>query len=386
LTALTAAQPNHRWRIFLSPPELAGNESDLVRQALESNWIAPLGPMVDAFEAAFAAKTGIPHAVALSSGTAAVHLALEGMGVGPGCEVFVSTLTFVASVAPAVQLGARPVFIDADDLTWTMDPNKLEDALRRAAQSGRRVKAIVPVDLYGQPADLDPILSISQFYGVPVLADSAEALGARYKDRAAGAGAHATVFSFNGNKIITTSGGGMLASADPDRIERARFLSQQARDPAPHYQHSELGYNYRLSNILAAIGLGQLDHLDARVARRRQIFSLYQSLLSNCPGLTFMPSAEYGDSTRWLTVIMIDPFEFGADREAIRLALAAKGIEARPVWKPMHMQPVFNGAERSGGDVSRRIFERGLCLPSGGRLTTSEIEEIVMIVRSTGRF
>jgi pyridoxal phosphate-dependent aminotransferase EpsN len=381
-----AAHPPARWRIFLSPPELSGDERALIQQALDSNWIAPLGPMVDAFEQAFAAKIGAAHALALSSGTAALHLGLEGLGVGHGGEVYVSTLTFVATIAPAVQLGATPVFIDADPLTWTMDLNRLEEALRRASRAGRRMMAVIPVDLYGQPADLDAIVSISQHYGVPVLADSAEALGARYKDRSTGmAAVAAAAFSFNGNKIITTSGGGMLASDDGERIKRARFLSQQARDPAPHYQHSQLGYNYRLSNILAAIGLGQLAHLDARVTRRREIFAQYQSLLADCPGLSFMPEASYGASSRWLTVITIDPKDFGSDRNAVQLALAIKGIESRPVWKPMHMQPVFKEADCFGGEVSRTIFEQGLCLPSGGKLTAADIEEIASIVRSAGR-
>jgi len=371
-----------RGRIYLSPPELAGSELELIRQALESNWIAPLGPMVDAFETAFAAKVGIPYTLALSSGTAALHLALDGVGIRAGDEVYVSTLTFVASVAPAVQLGAVPVFIDVDPRTWTMDPNRLEDALRRATRLGKRMAAVIPTDLYGQPADLDAILSVAESYGVPVIADSAEALGARYKGRAPGKGAVATAFSFNGNKIITTSGGGMLASHDAGLIELARYLSQQARDRAPHYQHSRLGYNYRMSNILAAIGLAQLDCLEARVARRREIFALYETLLAGYPGITFMPEPPYAHSSRWLAVLMIEPTEFGADREAIRLALAEQDIEARPVWKPMHLQPVFSQATRIGGEISEAIFERGLCLPSGGQLTPQVIEEITSIIRS----
>ncbi|MBT8338858.1 MAG: aminotransferase class I/II-fold pyridoxal phosphate-dependent enzyme [Desulfatitalea sp.] len=384
-------------RIFLSPPHMGGKELEYIRQAFDSNYIAPVGPMVDTFEKAFAEVVGIAHAVALSSGTAAMHLAMRNLGVGPGDEVFASTLTFVGSVTPIVFQGARPVFIDADRDTWNLDPDLLADELARCAKNGRLPKAVVPTDLYGQCVDMDRIVSICDHYGVPVISDSAEALGALYKGRHAGVGAAAAVFSFNGNKIITTSGGGMLVSEDGDFIERARFLSQQARDAAPHYEHATIGYNYRMSNILAAIGLGQLECLEARVRRTREIFDYYRTALSEVPGISFMPEAGYGRATRWLTVILIDPEAFGTDREAVRLALEARNIEARPVWKPMHLQPAFvvdadigSGRQRSnatlrgryparavGGRIAEMLFDHGLCLPSGTAMTRADLDRVI---------
>lgn len=385
-------------RIFLSPPHMGGQELEYIRQAFESNYIAPLGPMVDAFEEAFVEYTGIPYAVALTSGTAAMHLAMRILGVSPGDEVFASTLTFIGSVSPIVFQGARPVFIDADPDTWNMDPELLEDELARCALQGRLPKAVIPTDLYGQCADLDRILEISSRYGVPVISDSAEALGAVYKGRHAGAGVAAAVFSFNGNKIITTSGGGMLASDDRAFIEKARFLSQQARDPAPHYEHSTIGYNYRMSNVLAAIGLGQLACLDERVEKTRGIYEYYRSTLEDIPGITFMPEAEYGRSNRWLTVILVDPAEFGVGREEIRRFLEEADIESRPVWKPMHMQPAFlvdiemdwthhrpslegrYPARVVGGRVAELFFEKGLCLPSGTAMTMADLDRVIDII------
>jgi dTDP-4-amino-4,6-dideoxygalactose transaminase len=328
-----------------------------------------------------------------------MHLALRILGVGPGDEVFASTLTFLGSVSPIVFQGAVPVFIDSDRATWNMDPDLLARELHRCCGAGRLPRAVVPTDLYGQSADLGRILEICGSYGVPVVADSAEALGATCNGRHAGAGAKMTVFSFNGNKIITTSGGGMLASDDAGLIDRARFLSQQAREPAPHYEHATIGYNYRMSNILAAVGLGQLKTLDERVARKREIFEVYRRGLEDLPGLSFMPEAPYGRSTRWLTVVLIDPGRFGADREAVRQALEAENIESRPVWKPMHLQPAFRlmrsreMAERGvaaggphparavGGRVSEFLFERGLCLPSGTAMTEEELERVIAIIR-----
>ncbi len=388
-------------RIFLSPPHMGGDELMFVRQAFDSNYIAPLGPMVDGFERAFAERVGVPHAVALSSGTAAMHLALRNLGVGPGDEVFASTLTFIGGVSPIVFQGARPVFIDSDRATWNMDPGLLEEELSRCCAAGHPPKAVVPTDLYGQCADLGRIISVCEQYGVPVVCDSAEALGASHNGRHAGAGAKAAVYSFNGNKIITTSGGGMLCSEDRAFIERARFLSQQARDSAPHYEHSQIGYNYRMSNIVAAIGLGQLMCLDLRVARKREIFGFYQSTLGDLPGVAFMPQAAHGISTRWLTVILIDPREFGADREAVRLALEEENVESRPVWKPMHRQPVFRitgcdagaapkeaslsswPARKVGGQVAEELFANGLCLPSGTAMTTADLQRVVKTIRKT---
>jgi dTDP-4-amino-4,6-dideoxygalactose transaminase len=389
-------------RIFLSPPHMGGEELEYIRQAFESNYIAPLGPMVDAFERMFAEVVGIPYVVALSSGTAAMHLALRNLGVGPGDEVFASTLTFIGSVTPVVFLGARPVFIDCDRRTWNMDAGLLEEELDRCSRSGSLPRAVVPTDLYGQCMDLNRIMEICRRYDVPVVSDAAEALGATQNGRHAGAGADAAVFSFNGNKIITTSGGGMLASQDREFIAQARFLSQQARDAAPHYEHSQIGYNYRMSNIVAAIGMGQLKCLDQRVARKREIFAHYRQALGDLPGLSFMPEADYGQSTRWLTVVLIDPHEFGADREMVRLALEAENIESRPVWKPMHRQPVFcvNGwndparaivgtlsdwpARKVGGDVSEEFFAKGLCLPCGTAMTNEILERVVNIIRKVG--
>ena len=371
-------------RLFLSPPHLSGREADEVAAAFASNYIAPIGPALAAFEADFKAYTGFPHAVALTSGTAAMHLALRHLGVGPGDEVWAASLTFIGSVGPAVQERATPVFFDCDAATWTLDPNLLADALAKGSRAGRLPKAVIPTDLYGQSCDLDAIVGMCAEHGVPVICDSAESMGATYKGRHAGRGAWASVFSFNGNKIMTTSNGGMLASDDEDLVEHARKLSQQAREAVPHYEHIEVGYNYRLSNILAAIGVGQLAVLDRRVDRRRAIFDRYQAALGGLPGVSLMPEASYGRSNRWLTVLLVDPAAFGADREALRLALEAQNIESRPVWKPMHMQPVFHDAERVGGAVCERLFETGLCLPSGSSMTDADVDRVCEIFAGVG--
>lgn len=384
-------------RLFLSPPHMSGEEIPFIHEAFESNYIAPLGPMVDAFEGEFSTLTGIGHCVAVSSGTAAMHLALRILGVGPGDEVFASTLTFIGSVSPVTFLGATPVFIDCDRTSWNMDPDLLAEEMKRCARKGKLPRAVVPTDLYGQCADLDRILDICDPYGVPVVVDSAEALGSTCAGRCAGKGAFASVYSFNGNKIITTSGGGMLASDDPAFIDNARSLSQQARDPAPHYEHSRIGYNYRMSNIIAAIGRGQLRVLQDRVRTKRSIFEYYRQALGDLPGIEFMPEAPYGRCNRWLTVVLITPERFGTDREALRLSLEAENIESRPVWKPMHLQPVFAIDGRAGqkaagkaqhvparvvgGAVSEDLFRRGLCLPSGTQMTEGDIERVVAVVR-----
>ena len=368
-------------RLFLSPPHMGDREFEFLREAFDSNWIAPLGPHVDAFEAEFAAAVGAQHAVALSSGTAALHLGLLLAGVGPGDEVLVSTLTFVASVNPIVYLGGTPAFIDSERSSWNMDPVLLEEALEARARHGRLPRAVVLVHLYGQSADLDAISAVCARYDVPMIEDAAEALGASYKGRPPGTSGVSGVFSFNGNKIITTAGGGMLVSADASLIAHARKLSTQARDPAPHYEHSEVGFNYRLSNILAAIGRGQLRALPDRVAARRRNFAFYHEALGDVPGIEFMPEAPWGTHTRWLTTLTIDPEEFGADREGVRRALDAQGIEARPVWKPMHLQPLYAHSPIVGRGVADDLFARGLCLPSGSNLTEPDLERVVTVIR-----
>lgn len=452
-------------RIYLSSPHMGTAELEFVQEAFATNWIAPLGPHVDAFEREFAAAVGSPHAAALSSGTAALHLALRLVGVQPDDEVFVSTLTFSASVNPILYEKARPVFIDADRTSWNMDPQLLAEALADRAERGRLPKAVVLVHLYGQSADIDAVQALCDRYDVALIEDAAEALGAVYYGAGArslelGAGsadpasrkasdfAMATtdesqgkgvggervagsnergvgsppppslppsheatarqvgaasggqssgfkpgvtpgtrgrmgIFSFNGNKIITTSGGGMLVSADQALIDKARFLATQARDPAPHYQHSEVGYNYRLSNVLAGIGRGQLRVLGDRVNARRANCARYQAAFADLPGVAFMPEADFGRCTRWLTCITVDASKAGVDREAVRRALEEDNVEARPVWKPMHLQPVFSGYDRFGGQVAEALFAEGLCLPSGSNLSPADLDRVISIVRRT---
>jgi dTDP-4-amino-4,6-dideoxygalactose transaminase len=364
---------------------MGGEEQALVADAFASNWIAPLGPHVDAFEEEFATCVGSPCAVALSSGTAALHLALQLTGVGTGDRVFVSDLTFVGSVNPICYLGATPVFIDSERVSWNLDPHLLEQALERAARAGSLPKALILVHLYGQSADLGPIQASCDRWGVTLIEDAAEALGASYRGRAPGTFARVGIFSFNGNKIITTSGGGMLVCHDDDLARRARKLATQAREPAPHYEHSEVGYNYRLSNLLAAVGRGQLRVLEERVAARRENFEFYVSALCDLPGVEFMPEAPWGRHSRWLTCLTIDPSLAGVDREKVRIALEAENIEARPVWKPMHLQEVFRDCEVVGGAVAEDLFERGLCIPSGSSLTAADRLRVVDVIRGVFR-
>jgi dTDP-4-amino-4,6-dideoxygalactose transaminase len=364
-------------RIYLSPPHVDGREAELVTEAIASNWIAPLGPQVDAFEAEIAAVTGVEHAVALSSGTAAIHLALVVLGIGPGDEVACSDFTFAATANPIVYTGATPFFVDADDATWTIDAALLDRAISERRAAGARVRAVIAVDLYGQCCDYDALREVCARHDVALVQDATESLGATYRGAPAGGQGALAAFSFNGNKIITTSGGGMLVSDDRDWMVHARKLSTQAREPVPHYEHAEIGFNYRMSNLLAALGRAQLESLPERVAARRRIRDRYRGVLDGVPGVSFMPEAPYGTSNAWLTCIVVDPDAFGADREAIRLALEAHDIEARPLWKPMHLQPIFASHQSFGGDVSARLFERGLCLPSGSALTDAEQDRIV---------
>lgn len=370
-------------QILLSTPHMGDAERQYVEEAFRTNWIAPLGPNVDAFERELAQMVGSRHAAALSSGTAALHLGLRLLGVGPGDKVFCSTLTFAASANPIVYQGAEPVFIDSDHESWNMSPQALQCAFETARREGWMPKAVLIVCLYGQSADMEPLIDLCNQYGVPVLEDAAESLGAAYKGKASGTFGRLGVYSFNGNKIITTSGGGMLVSDDPDLVAKARFLSTQARDPAPHYQHSEIGFNYRMSNILAGVGRGQLHVLRSRVEARRQVFQAYRDALADLDGITWMPEPEWSYSTHWLTACTIDS-RAGVDRHAVMQQLAAELIEARPLWKPMHLQPVFNGCRyfsHGAESVSDQLFERGLCLPSGSNLPGGDIERVVEVIR-----
>lgn len=361
---------------------MSGLEQEFVAEAFATNWIAPVGPHVAAFEEEFARLVDVPFAAALSSGTAALHLALLLAGVEAGDEVLVSTLTFSASANPVVYLGGRPVFIDSEPTSWNMDPDLLRATLAHKARRGRLPKAVVVVHLYGQSADLQPILAACDHYGVALIEDAAEALGSSYEGRTPGAFGKMGIYSFNGNKVITTSGGGMLVSHDAAVITQAKKLATQARDPAPHYQHSEIGYNYRLSNVLAGIGRGQLRVLAERVQARRRNFAYYQETLGHLPGINFMPEAPWGRHSRWLTCITVDPADFGATSEDLRLALEEQNIEARPVWKPMHLQPVFAGCETIGGAVAETLFRCGLCLPSGSNLSEDDLARVVAAIRS----
>lgn len=370
-------------RIYLSSPHLGGTEKRFLEEALDSNWIAPLGPQVDALEKEFCSYLDMEAAVAVVSGTAAIHLGLRLVGVQPGDRVLCSTLTFVASANPILYLQATPVFVDADRASWNLDPNLLEDELARTDRSGHKPRAVVVADILGQSADWDAIGSICARYGVEVVEDAAESLGATYQGQRVGSFGACAAFSFNGNKIITTSGGGMLASKDQHLISRARFLAAQARDQAPHYQHSTLGYNYRMSNLLAAVGRAQLSVLEKRVEQRRAVFDFYRSHLEDLPGLEFMPEANYGRSTRWITCILVEPELFGVDREKICQALEKENVESRPTWMPLHMQPLFNGCRIVGGSISEEIFRKGLCLPSSSSLKLPELEKVVGVIRRT---
>ncbi len=363
-------------RLFLSPPHLAGTELELLRDAVASNWIAPLGPHVDAFEQELAAATGATEVLALSSGTAALHLALVVHGIGAGDEVACSSLTFAASANAIVYSGATPFFVDCDD-SWLIDPGLLDEAITARTRAGGRVKAVVAVDLYGRCCDYAALAEVCARHDVVLIQDAAESLGATYRGARAGSQASLAALSFNGNKIITTSGGGALAATDGQLLAHARKLSTQAREPTPHYEHTEIGFNYRLSNLLAAVGRAQLAVLPDRVDARQRLNARYRELLGDVPGISFMPVPNDGSSNCWLTCITVVPDAFGSDREQIRLALEAQDIEARPVWKPMHLQPVFAANASFGGDVSARLFELGLCLPSGSAMTELDQDRVV---------
>lgn len=369
-------------RILLSTPHIGEEEIRFVKEAFDTNWVAPVGPNIDCFEQEFSKVVGSQYAAALSSGTAALHLALKLVGVGHGDEVFCSSFTFIASASPITYLGAKPVFIDSDNTSWNMDPMLLTDALAKRDKQGKLPKAVVLVHLYGQSADIEPIAQICDRYNIPLIEDAAEALGATYKNTSPGTWGTAGIFSFNGNKIITTSGGGMLVADDQKLIQKAKFLATQARDPEPHYEHTEIGFNYRLSNISAGIGRGQLTVLSDRVAARRHNFDMYQQGLQDLAGIEFMPEPDYGTSTHWLSCITINPEISKVDREQLRLALLKKQIETRPLWKPMHLQPIFTGCESINNGVAEKLFAKGLCLPSGSNLTNEDLERVISEIRN----
>jgi pyridoxal phosphate-dependent aminotransferase EpsN len=364
---------------------MSGLEETYVKEAFASNWIAPLGPHVTAFEKEVAAYAGVKGALAVSSGTAAIHLALRLLGVGQGDIVFCSSLTFIGSVNPVLYLGATPVFIDSEPNSWNMSPVALEKAFLWAEKAGKRPKAVIIVDLYGQSADFDSLLAICNCYGVPVVEDAAEAMGSTYKGKACGTLGKFGIYSFNGNKIITTSGGGMLLSDDTEALEKALFWATQARDKAPWYQHSEMGYNYRMSNIVAAIGRGQLTVLDERVKARREVFQRYKEALGDIPGVRFMPEASYGQANRWLTVMTLDPIETSFTPIQVIKALEEENIESRPVWKPMHLQPLFAGCmyfiHEDDVSISDQLFARGVCLPSGSNLSFDDQQRVIDCVK-----
>jgi pyridoxal phosphate-dependent aminotransferase EpsN len=370
-------------RIYLSPPHLGRHELNYLHKAVEDNWVAPTGPNLTGFEADLCAFTGVAHAVALTSGTAAIHLGLRLLGVGPGDEVLCPSFTFVATANPILYCGATPVFVDSEADTWNMCPERLREAIEDRIRQGKRPKALLLVHLYGMPAKLDELLAFAQEYGIAVLEDAAEALGARYRGRPLGSFGHVSVFSFNGNKILTTSGGGALLTPDAGLAQKALFLATQAKDPAPHYQHSEIGYNYRLSNLLAGIGRGQMELLEDRVKRRREIFNWYRENLAGLPGLAVAPATEPtgSHSNRWLTTILLDPAATTATPETLRQHLETRHIESRPLWKPLHLQPLFAGAPMYGGAVCADLFARGLCLPSGTAMGDEDLRRVARAIR-----
>jgi dTDP-4-amino-4,6-dideoxygalactose transaminase len=370
-------------RIYLSPPHLGRHELNYLHKAVEDNWVAPIGPNLDGFEADICAAVGVPHCVALNSGTAALHLGLLLLGVGPGDEVLCPSFTFVATANAILYCGATPVFVDSEAETWNMCPQRLREAIADRIRLGNKPKALLLVHLYGMPAQLTELLAVAAEFDLPILEDAAEALGASWQQRPLGSFGQVGVFSFNGNKILTTSGGGALVTADPELARRARFLASQAKDPAPYYQHSQVGYNYRLSNLLAGIGRGQMELLPDRVKRRREIFKWYQEQLASLPGLAVAPTKEPagGFSNRWLTTILLHPEATAATPETVRQHLETQAIESRSLWKPMHLQPLFADAPMYGGAVCADLFARGLCLPSGTAMGEEELRRVAKALR-----
>lgn len=367
-------------KIWLSSPHMGGMEQQYVKEAFETNWIAPLGPHVDGFENDIENFLGNDiRAAALSSGTAAIHLALILLGVEAGDIVLCQSMTFAASANPVVYLGAKPVFIDSEEETWNMSPLFLEQAIKACLNNGKKPKAIIVVHLYGMPANLEEIISIAKNYNIPVIEDAAEALGSSINGQKCGTFGDIGILSFNGNKIITTSGGGAIVSKNIEWVEKARFLSTQARDIAPHFEHTQIGYNYRMSNICAAIGRGQMRVIEERIRQRRNNYTFYKDSLSGFAGLLFLPEPAGYFSNRWLTTLLIDPLKTPNNntREQVRLALAEENIEARPLWKPMHLQPVFAESLYFGSNISKRLFDLGLCLPSGSNLTQEDLHAVL---------
>src|SRR5690606_32878159 len=370
-------------KIWLSSPHMGGSEQKFVNDAFETNWIAPLGPHVNGFEDDIVAFTGSKHAAALSAGTAALHLALIMLDVKAGDEVICQSMTFSASANPIAYQGAIPVFVDSERDTWNMDPEKLREAIKERSAKGKKPKAIIPVHLYGMPAKMDEIMQIANEYDIPVIEDAAEALGSTLDGQAMGTFGQLGILSFNGNKIITTSGGGALISENEEFIKKARFLATQARDNAPHYEHTHIGYNYRMSNVCAAIGRGQMEVLQDRVEQRRKNFDFYKEQLGDLKGVSFLEEPAGYYSNRWLSTILVDPATSGTNREEIRLHLEKDNIESRPLWKPMHMQPIFKGTPYYGSGVSEELFANGLCIPSGSNLTEEDLNRVVTKIKET---
>lgn len=367
-------------KIWLSSPHMGVDELKFVNEAFETNWVAPVGPHIEEFEKDLTAYNQIPYCAALSSGTSAIHLALIILGVKAGDEVICSSFTFSGSCNPIAYQQATPVLVDSEAETWNMDPDVLDEAITDRIKLGKKPKAIIAVHLYGMPAKIGEIMEISEKYAIPVIEDAAEALGATWQGRKCGTFGDIGIYSFNGNKIITTSGGGAMVSRNAEWIQKAKFLSTQARDPAPHYEHTHIGYNYRLSNICAGIGRGQMKVLDQRVKQRKKVFEFYQKHLGNISAVSFQPEAHGSFANRWLTCILLDS-KHPTTPDDLRLALERENIESRPLWKPMHMQPVFRNAHYYGNGVSERLFWRGLCLPSGSNLTEDDLGKVVEVVQ-----
>jgi dTDP-4-amino-4,6-dideoxygalactose transaminase len=371
-------------KIFLSPPHMGGEELNYIKESFETNWVAPAGPHLESFEKILTEYNDVKYCAALSSGTAAIHLALIILGVKGGDEVICSSFTFAGSCNPICYLNAKPIFVDSEKDTWNMDPVFLQQALEDRIKTNRKPKAIILVHLYGMPAKVNEIMQIAAHYQIPVIEDAAEGLGSLYQGKKLGSFGDIGIYSFNGNKIITTSGGGAMVSNNKNWIQTAKFLATQARDQAPHYQHSSIGFNYRLSNVCAGIGLGQMKVIDERVRQRRHNFDFYFKRLNKLPGISFQKEPEGSFSNRWLTCIVF-PENTKTTPEDLRLALEKENIESRPLWKPMHLQPVFADAMFFGSKVSENLFSRGICLPSGSSLETSDLERICNIVEKQAK-